>query len=80
MQVQIKAWGNSQGIRLSKESLAIADFHEGDTLELLVSPNQIVIQKSFVHKSLRERAASYGGELHLEEAYDWGEPAGNEVW
>ena len=50
MQVQIKSWGNSRGIRLSKESLAVADFREGDIPEMPVSQNQIALQKAFVHK------------------------------
>lgn len=34
----------------------------------------------FMHKTLEERAAEYGGNLGLDGEYDWGEPVGREVW
>ena len=37
-------------------------------------------EKIFVHKTLEERAAEYGGKLNLDGEYDWGEPVGREVW
>ena len=69
MQVQLKPWGNSQGIRFSKEFL---------TAE--ISDEKIVLSRSFRHRSLKERAAEYGGKLNLSEEIDWGEPMGDEVW
>ncbi len=32
------------------------------------------------HKTLEERAESYGGKLNLDGELDWGEPIGREVW
>lgn len=80
MQVQIKPWGNSQGIRLSKEFLKSADFSPGDTLNAEVVDGKIVLSRAFGHRSLRERAEAYGGKLNLSYEIEWGEPAGNEVW
>jgi antitoxin MazE len=80
MQVQLKSWGNSQGIRLSKECLKAAGFQPDEVLNAEVSDGKIVLSRSFRHRSLKERAEAYGGKLNLSEEIDWGEPAGDEVW
>lgn len=80
MQVQLKAWGNSQGIRFSKEFLASAGIKPDDTLDVKVENGQIILSKSFQHRTLQQRAEAFGGKLNLSEEMDWGEPRGNEVW
>ena len=42
MQVQLKPWGNSQGIRFSKEFLKSAGFSPNETLTAEVSNGTIV--------------------------------------
>ena len=80
MQAQVKEWGNSQGIRLSKEILKSAGIAVNETLEVTVSDGVITLTKTFRHKTLEERAAEFNGELMLDGEYDWGEPVGREVW
>lgn len=80
MQTQVKAWGNSQGVRISKEVLQAASISIDDKLEIKVSDGIIMLVKPFRHKTLEERAAEYGGKLSLDGEYDWGEPLGKEVW
>ena len=80
MQVQIKAWGNSQGIRLSKDILEEADIDIDEVLDMKVAKGTITITKQVRHRSLEERAAEYAGRLGLDGEYDWGEPVGREVW
>ena len=80
MQTQIKKWGNSQGVRLSKEVLEVAGFSENDMLNVTVSKGVIMLTKSFKHRTLEERAAEYDGELRVNDEYDWGNPEGGEVW
>lgn len=80
MQIQLKSWGNSQGIRFSREFLASVGIRPDDTLDVKVEGGRIILSKSFQHRSLRERAAAFGGNLNLSEEADWGEPQGNEVW
>ena len=62
MQAQVKAWENSQGIRLSKELLEKAGIQ----------------LKEFKHKTLEERAAEFGGKLGPYEETTWGDPMGRE--
>lgn len=80
MQAQVKEWGNSQGIRLSKETLKSAGIALNEVLDVLVSNGVITLTKSFRHKTLEERAAEFDGKLMLDGEYDWGEPVGREVW
>ena len=80
MQTQVKSWGNSQGIRISKEVLQEADIAVDDMLDIKVSNGVIMLVKTFRHKSLEERAAEYGGKLDLDGEFDWGEPVGREIW
>ena len=80
MQVQVKEWGNSQGIRLPKEILQDAGIALNEVLDVVVSNGTITLKKTWKHKTLEERAAEYGGELNLDGEYDWGEPVGREVW
>lgn len=82
MQVQLKTWGNSQGVRIPKEVLNTLGLSENDSLELRVDEGRIILEKPFRHRSLKERAEAFGGELHLtgDQEFDWGEPEGNEIW
>ena len=80
MQTQVKAWGNSQGIRISKDILNEAHISVNDILEVKVSDGQILLAKPFRHRPLEERAKEYGGKLNLDGEFDWGEPLGREAW
>lgn len=80
MQAQVKEWGNSQEIRLSKEILKSAGIEVNETLDVKVSNGVITLIKSFRHKTLEERAEEFDGKLMLDGEYDWGEPVGREVW
>ena len=80
MQTQVREWGNSQGIRLSKEILKSAGITLNETLNVTVSDGVITLRKAFHHKTLEERAAEFDGKLLLDGEYDWGESLGREVW
>lgn len=80
MTAQVKAWGNSQGIRLSKELLESAGIRLNDILNIEVRNDEIILSKANRHKTLEERAEEFGGKLELEEKFDWGDPVGREQW
>lgn len=80
MVVQVKAWGNSQGIRLSKEILENAGIRINDILNIELIDGNIVIKKTHKHRTLEERAAEYQGKVGPYEDFDWGKPAGQERW
>jgi antitoxin MazE len=81
MVTQVKSWGNSQGIRLSKELLALAGIKNDDFIDIELIDGNIVIKKAKQrHITLEERAKEYGGKLGPYEEFDWGEPVGRERW
>ena len=80
MQAQVKAWGNSQGIRIPKDILQEANVAIDDILDIKVVNGMIALVKPFRHKTLEERAAEFNGKLNLDGEYDWSEPVGREVW
>lgn len=77
-QVAVKAWGNSQGIRIPKAILDQLDVHVSDELQLKVENNAIILKKVYKHKTFEERLAEYHGEISVMD-YDWGEPMGKEL-
>lgn len=80
MQTQVKKWGNGSGIRFTKEFLREAGVSVDDTLNAEIVNGQIVLTPAFRHRSLRERAAAFNGELNLSDEIEWDEPVGSEVW
>ena len=80
MLLQLKQWGNGTGIRFTKEFLRRAGVQVNDTLNAEIVDGQIVLTPEFRHRSLRERAAAYGGQLNLSGEPEREEPAGSEVW
>ncbi len=80
MKAQVKAWGNSQGIRISKDILQEANISIDDVLDVKVADGMITLVKPFRHKTLEERTAEFNGKLELDGEYDWGEAVGREIW
>ena len=80
MVTQVKAWGNSQGVRLSKDLLSLANIKNIDYLTIEVVDGNIVLKKTFKHRTLEERAEEFGGKLGPYQEYDWGEPVGRDRW
>ena len=79
MDVAIRKWGNSQGIRIPKSVLEELDITIEDKLDLEVMDGKIIITKAFRHKTFEERVAEYGKEVQFYK-YDWGEDKGREVF
>ena len=80
MITQVKPWGNSQGIRLSKELLTVAGIQNNDFLDIEVVDGNIILKKTFKHRTLEERAEEFGGKLGPYDEFEWGEPSGREGW
>ena len=80
MQTQLKKWGNGTGVRFTKEFLREAGIAPDDTLTAEIVNGQIVLTPSFRHRSLKERALAFGGNLNLSDEMEREEPVGSEVW
>ena len=86
-QTAIKKWGNSQGIRLSKEIISSAGLKENDSVEISVNNGVITIKKvkpKFL--TLKERLEAFYNkpidDIYVESSQevDVGTHVGNEVW
>ncbi len=87
-QTNIRKWGNSQGIRLSKEAMSQMHLKENDTVEINICDGKMTIEKSNKPKylNLTERLEAFY-KKPIEEIYvegilevEVGGPVGNEVW
>lgn len=82
MMTRVQKWGNSQGLRLSKELLSHVDISVGDEVDVTVREGTLVITP--VHRvrgalDLRELVRRIPKDYKSEEL-EWGDPAGREVW
>lgn len=87
-QTNIRKWGNSQGIRLSKELLSQMDLKENDAVNINVYDGKMTIEKIRNQKylNLTERLEAFYqkpiDEIYVEntQAIDAGDPIGDEIW
>ena len=87
-QTIIKKWGNSQGIRLSKEILSQMDLKEDDAIGISIYDGKMTIEKVNKPKylNLLERLEAFYkrpiDEIYVEstQEVDVGDPIGNEQW
>ena len=82
MFTKLQKWGNSQGIRLSKDLLKEAHINVGDEVQISVQKGRIVVEpvtKVLGKYNLKELIAQIPKDYQPEEV-DWGTPTGKEVW
>lgn len=82
MLTKVQKWGNSQGLRLSKDVLADAAMAVGDAVEVEAREGTIVItpaRRIRGRRSLAELVKEIPAGYRAEE-FDWGASTGREVW
>lgn len=87
IQTNIRRWGNSQGIRLSKEILAQMDLQENDTVGIKIYDGKMTVEKINKPKylNLTERLEAFYkrpiDQIYVEstQEVDVGDPQGNEI-
>lgn len=82
MVTKVQKWGNSQGLRLSKQLLEDAQIVVGDEVDVSVHDGVIVVTP---RRRLRGKHSLLDLVSRIPRHYqatelDWGRPAGNEVW
>jgi antitoxin MazE len=82
MVTKVQKWGNSQGLRFSKEILDEAKIAVGDEVQVLVRKGKIIVEplnrvrgKHDIKKLVAKIPKNYRAE-----EIDWGRPVGKEVW
>jgi len=79
---KVQRWGNSQGVRLSREVLAQAGLDVGDELDVGVQDGVVVltpVRRVRGRVSLDDLVQRIPDDYESEEVA-WGAPAGEEVW
>jgi antitoxin MazE len=81
MITKIQRWGNSQGLRLSKEILVEARLGIGDDVKVEARKGRIIVTpmtnlrgKYTLEELVAKMPKNNGPEV------DWGQPGGKEVW
>lgn len=78
MVIKVQRWGNSQGLRLSKEVLETTNITVGDEVKIIAKEGKIVIEKPKKF-DLKEMASRMPKDYKVEEV-SLGKPVGKEVW
>ena len=82
MITRVQKWGNSQGLRLSKQLLSDAEIGVGDAVDVAVHDGALVVtpvRRVRGALDLEQLVASIPRGYEPGEI-DWGPPAGLEVW
>lgn len=82
MITKIQKWGNSQGLRLSKDLLSDVAIHVGDAVDVAVHEGALIVtplRRVRGGHDLRELVRRIP-KKHKREDVDWGPPRGREVW
>jgi antitoxin MazE len=82
MITKVQKWGNSQGLRLSKELLADVHIQVGDPVEVSVQEGSLIVTPARQvrgGRSLEELVARLPDDYRPGEI-DWGQATGREVW
>jgi antitoxin component of MazEF toxin-antitoxin module len=80
MVTKVQKWGNSQGLRLSKDVLDLAGIAVGEDVELVVVNHQILVKKVAPPKfNLADLVARIPADYKPQEV-SFGTPVGREEW
>ena len=82
MLAKIHKWGNSQGLRLTKNLLADAQLGVGDEVDIRIKDGVIIVRPA---KKIRGKYRLKDLVARIPENYqtgevDWGDTVGKEVW
>ena len=82
MITKVQKWGNSQGLRLSKELLSDVRIAVGDSVDVTVHDGALVIKPARRVRGGIDLETLVGRipEGYKPEALDWGPPVGRKVW
>ncbi|NCO34623.1 MAG: transcriptional regulator/antitoxin, MazE [Armatimonadetes bacterium CG2_30_59_28] len=82
MVTKVQKWGNSQGLRLSRQLLSEVAINVGDAVDVAVRDGEIVVapvRRVRGRYDLRELVRRIPRDYKTKEV-DWGAPVGKEVW
>ena len=77
---RVQKWGNSQGLRLPKQVLELAQIAVGEQVEIAVANRQIVVKKSKRPKYDLAELVKRIPKRYKAKEVDWGSAVGREEW
>ena len=82
MVTKVQKWGNSQGLRLSKDLLSDADIDVGDAVNVAVHKGTLIVTPLRRVRGGHDLPELVGriSKKRKPEEFDWGSPLGREVW
>jgi antitoxin MazE len=82
MVTRVQKWGNSQGLRVTKEILEEAQIGVGDEVKIVVRKGRIIVEalSKIRGKYSLEKLVSQMPKGARAEEVDWGRPVGKEAW
>lgn len=85
--IQLSKWGNSQGIRIDKETLKCLNFDSQEIdsqeirFEMKVTNGKIILNPIKEMTKLDKLFENFDGDpKNYKLSTDWGDPVGKEVW
>jgi len=82
MVTKVQKWGNSQGLRITRQVLEDAGIEVGDEVDVTARDGVILIapvRRVRGKRSLQELVSRIPKDYEVSEV-EWGKPAGKEVW
>jgi antitoxin MazE len=82
MVTKVQKWGNSQGLRITRQVLEDAGIEVGDEVDVTAKDGVILIapvRRVRGKRSLQELVSRIPKDYEVSEV-EWGKPAGKEVW
>lgn len=80
MQIKVQKWGNSLAVRIPRAIADEAAVEENSVMEISVDNNTVLMKRA---KTKRLRLRDLVREItkeNMHSEFEWGEPAGREVW
>jgi antitoxin MazE len=75
----VTKWGNSQGVRIPRDILEVADISSGDPVEITAENGSIIIRKHHKRETIQELFEGFDGG-YVSGEVSWGRPVGDEIW
>ena len=79
MTTLISKWGNSLGLRISKQLAEALGVQDGDAVEMAVENGALVVRPARQRYTIEELVADITPK-NRHAGIDWGRPVGKEVW
>ncbi len=82
MITKVQKWGNSQGVRFSREILKKLYISVGDEVEISIHRGEIVVKPVTINRgkyNLKKVLSKMPDDYSPQET-DWGGPVGKEIW